>query len=231
MRVERQHRMHPSGHLMVGGILILIGFLFLLDTLGIANTGRVVSTGWPLILIWIGASRLRRADSNESRIGGGIWIFVGLMFLISRLGFLPFNVWALFWPVMLMSFGLYLVVRSRYSMTAPSETANRINAMAFMGAVERKLSSQSFEGGEVTAMMGGVKLDFRDAAIAGDQAVIEVFVWAGGVEIFIPHGWVLDSRITPVMAGLEDSSRPAPEAAKKLVIRGLLLMGGIEVKN
>ena len=55
--------------------------------------------------------------------------------------------------------------------------------MAFMGGIERKVTSQEFEGGEVTAIMGGCGIDLREASILDTEATIEVFVWAGGVEI------------------------------------------------
>jgi hypothetical protein len=58
-----------------------------------------------------------------------------------------------------------------------------------------------------------------------------VFVWAGGVEIFVPEGWAIVSKVVPIMAGFEDQTKASPEYTKRLVIRGLILMGGVEVKN
>ena len=235
MKMHIERRTSMSGHLVIGGLLILIGFLFLLDTMGIADTGRVVSHGWPLILIGIGINRIWTGNDGTSamdaRIGGGLWILVGSLFLLSSFRILPFSVWGLLWPSMLMAFGLYLVLRSRKARQVHVDTDARINAIAVMGGVSRRISSQQFEGGEMTAVMGGFEIDLRDAKIAGDQADLEVFVWMGGIELIIPEDWIVESRLMPIMAGVEDKTKPVKDAQKRLVIHGLLVMGGVEVKN
>ena len=53
--------------------------------------------------------------------------------------------------------------------------------MAFMGGMRRKVTSREFEGGEVTAIMGGCGIDLREASILDTEATIEVFVWAGSI--------------------------------------------------
>ena len=79
--------------------------------------------------------------------------------------------------------------------------------------------------------MGGCGIDLREASILDTEATIEVFVWAGGVEIFVPEGWSIISKVVPIMGGFEDQTKRSGEYSKRLVIRGLILMGGIEVKN
>jgi predicted membrane protein len=226
-----RHRSNPSAHLWFGGILILLGTLFLLDTLGIANTHEVIARGWPLILIAIGGSRLLNADTTESRIGGGIWLFLGFAFLLSTLGYLHFNVWRLIWPVVLITVGVLMVLRSRFGGRPPLETQSTIGPMAFMGGVDRRVNSKTFEGGELTAVMGGCKIDLREADIQGTEAVVRVFVMMGGIELFIPQGWKVINRVVPVMGGFVDRTNPSAPGPKQLVIDGFLMMGGIEVKN
>ena len=79
--------------------------------------------------------------------------------------------------------------------------------------------------------MGGYQLDLRQAAINGD-AVIDIFVMWGGIEIRVPENWSVSSRIVPLMAGVEDKTRP-PQGARdhRLELRGFALMGGVEIKN
>jgi len=229
---ERPHVViNKSGHLFVGVMLMVIGFLFLLDTMNIVDTREIISRGWPLIIIGLGLIKLMRAGTVEERLSAGIWIFIGGVFFLSRLGYLPFSVWGLIWPVALIAFGFYLVIRSRFGFNVPVDSASRFNSMAFMGGIERKVTSQEFEGGEVTAIMGGCGIDLREASILDTEATIEVFVWAGGVEIFVPEGWSIISKVVPIMGGFEDQTKRSGEYSKRLVIRGLVLMGGIEVKN
>jgi hypothetical protein len=59
-----------------------------------------------------------------------------------------------------------------------------------------------------------------------------VFAMWGGIEIRVPDDWTVVSRVTPVLGGFDDKTRPSPGAgAHRLVIRGFAIMGGIEVKN
>ena len=89
----------------------------------------------------------------------------------------------------------------------------------------------AFRGGELTAFMGGCDIDLRQAAIHG-EAVIDVFAMWGGIDIRVPDDWRVIGRVTPIMGGFEDKTRPPRgAAAHTLVIRGFVLMGGVEVKN
>jgi hypothetical protein len=71
----------------------------------------------------------------------------------------------------------------------------------------------------------------RHAGLEG-AAVIDVFAVWGGIEIRVPEDWTVVSRVTPILAGFSDNTRPTQAAtAKQLVIRGFILMAGVEVKN
>ena len=215
----------------MGGVLIIIGGLFLLDTLGVANTGRIVSTWWPLLLIGVGLHRIYACDSTEGRIAGGGWIFLGSIFLLSRFGYVAFNAWRLIWPFILIMIGTSLVLRSRHGRIIPSDDDSKISAMAILGGVERRIRSQAFEGGELTAVMGGCNIDFRNAVMAGDEAVLNVFVMMGGIELQVPSSWMVVSKVVPILGGFEDRTDPSKEYSKRLVIHGTVLMGGVDVKT
>jgi hypothetical protein len=103
--------------------------------------------------------------------------------------------------------------------------------MAVMGAVMRGNNSHVFRGGDLTAVMGGCELDLRHAAIDG-EAVIDVFALWGGIEIRVPEDWSIESRVVPIMGGVEDKTRPPQGASRhRLVLRGFVVMAGVEIKN
>jgi hypothetical protein len=80
-------------------------------------------------------------------------------------------------------------------------------------------------------MMGGCEIDLRHASIGG-EAVFDVFALWGGIEIRVPPDWTVVSRITPILGGVDDKTRP-PQAASRhcLVLRGFIVMAGVEIKN
>ena len=59
-----------------------------------------------------------------------------------------------------------------------------------------------------------------------------MFAWWGGIELVVPEDWHVVSEVTPVMGGVEDSTHfTGGEPATTLVVRGLVVMGGVEIRN
>jgi predicted membrane protein len=101
-----------------------------------------------------------------------------------------------------------------------------------MGGVVRKSNAPAFRGADLTAVMGGCEIDLRQASIApGTEAVIDVFAFWGGIDIKVPEDWTVVSRVVPIMGGIEDKTHAPQTPDKRLVIRGMLVMGGCSVKN
>jgi hypothetical protein len=101
---------------------------------------------------------------------------------------------------------------------------------AVLGGVDRQNTSQKFHGGEATAFMGGVKLDLRDAVMAGSEATIDVTTVMGGVELHVPREWTIVNRVTPVLGGVEDRTRSG-DGSKRLIVEGTVVMGGLNITN
>ena len=106
-----------------------------------------------------------------------------------------------------------------------------VSATAILGGVNRGNNSPAFTGGNLAAILGGCEIDLRQASIDG-EAVIDVFALWGGIEIRVPEDW------TVVVAGGADPRRRRgqdPAAAdgvgKRLVVRGFVIMAGVEMKN
>ena len=93
----------------------------------------------------------------------------------------------------------------------------------------RQQLARRSDGGDLTAMMGGCEIDLRQASIDRDEAVIDVFAFWGGIEIKVPEDWTVISARDA--ADGRHRGQDAPAAAtrpdKRLVIRGIAMMGGI----
>ena len=87
----------------------------------------------------------------------------------------------------------------------------------------------AFRGGELTAVMGGVELDLR-AGGPRTAGRVDVFAIWGGIDIRVPDDWRVEFDATSVIGGLEDARGCASgETAGTLVVRGFVMMGGVEV--
>ena len=107
-----------------------------------------------------------------------------------------------------------------------------ISKIAVLCGSKSRITSQAFRGGDITAFMGGCELDLTAADLGPEEAVVDVFALMGGVEITVPPDWTVDARVIPFMGGMDDSTdRSTADPAKRLVIKGFVMMGGIEIKS
>jgi len=197
-----------------GGIFIVVGIWWLLANLDVVDHDPVEF--WPVILILIGASMLWRAVDSarrppipvappplpEEAIGGVV-------------------------PPPLPAAG-----QSPGAAPAYYEADATINAVGVLGGVGRKSAARDFRGGSLTAIMGGCEIDLRHASIASGEAVVDAFALWGGIEVKVPRDWMVVSKGLPLLGGFVDSTTPPPApTGKVLVIRGMAVMGGVEIKN
>jgi len=227
------NRTNLSHRVWLGGILVVLGFLFLLDSLNILGFGDFISTWWPLILIIFGLNRLA---SRGSVVLGTVVLLLGIIFQFIELGVFPDNVFKYIWPLALILLGLWLVSRAvgfRKS-ASPGESLDRLNLFALWGGIKKKINSPQFSGGEITALMGGIELNFLEAKLSPGQNELKVTALLGGVGLTVPENWNVVISGTPILGGIEDRTRKTAEPstpAGTLRINCFTLMGGIEIKN
>jgi len=230
--MESQPRIRITGQLILGVSIAVVGVLFTLDNLHVLRA-RDYLQYWPVALIGIGLVHVAQSRTAAGVAGGAIWIVVGSALLGERLSFVHVNLWN-YWPLILVLVGGRIVLQtmSRDAPGPQGDSSAVVSGMAVMGGFERKITSQEFRGGEMTAFMGGGKLDLREAVPAGGQAVINVFALMGGFEILVPETWRVSSEVTPFMGGIEDKARTSTNpSAPQLIIRGFVMMGGVTLKN
>lgn len=219
-------------HLVLGLLIIVVGVLFTLDNLEITEADRYLRY-WPVGLIAIGLAKLvGRKEGHGSPLGGVLLVIAGGWLLLDNLNLIDVRLFEL-WPVLLIAAGSVMVwhgLRGRPPRVT-ARTEDTITAVAILAGVNRGSNSTAFRGGELAAFMGGCEIDLRQAAIHG-EAVIDVFAMWGGIEIRVPEGWRVIGRVTPILGAFDDTTRPPQGATTHtLVVRGAVLMGGVEVKN
>jgi predicted membrane protein len=226
------------GGVVTGAIFILIGLAFLLDHLGIISISNLWRF-WPMLLVIGGVMNIL----SHRRAFGILWILAGVLLQLNELGITHFG-WAAFWPMMLIAFGLLVLWGSLQwgskpgvSASAGGDPRTTLNEAVVFGGLERRMTSQDFQGGDVTAIFGGVELDLTEANIQVDDATLAITAIFGGVEIRVPRSWQVVFRGAPIFGGVEDKTRtasvddPASPNRKTLVITGAIIFGGLEIKN
>ncbi|HSJ15720.1 MAG TPA: LiaF domain-containing protein [Longimicrobiales bacterium] len=104
--------------------------------------------------------------------------------------------------------------------------------LAVMGGVERRGAWQPAARTYVIGLMGGVDLDFREVALPPGETELFVLALMGGIDIVVPPDLAVDVSGIAIMGGFEhrDVSRSLPPDAPRLRVRGLALMGGVDVQ-
>ncbi len=243
----KSHPRHPAcggrgGGIFMGGAFIIVGAAFLMAQTGHLPPGiNSAWDMWPALLLWGGLVNLLRIPWGGSPGCGILLTAVGGAFSADALGYVDLR-WELIWPALIILVGLMIFVgtvfgrRSKRRKVQSSVNNARFETDIVMGGGEDEVHTQEFEGGYVSCVMGGLDLDMRAAEIKGDEALMEVRLIMGGLELHVPPHWEVISRCSPVMGAVENKIRrfagqkeAEGRPPKRLIIDGTVVMGGIEI--
>lgn len=231
----RRGRFHS---LVIGGLIATFGMTLLATNLGWTDMRSVMRQFWPFALVVLGLLKLF-SDRPGAKFWGLVLVVAGLWIYAAQRDWIHVQFWAVFGPTILILLGAMVAWRAIAGPPHPpaaegAESSGYISSFAVMSGSEHK-PTQPFQGANLGAVMGGVKLDLTGAEMQGDATTIEVFAVWGGIEIFAPRDWDVTSKVVTFMGASVDKRRPsaAPSGAprKTLVVQGFVLMGGIEIKD
>lgn len=210
--------------LVLGLAIMLAGFLLAVDSLGLVDAGRIFRF-WPVVLIAVGVTKL--LGNVTQRSGAFVWIVAGGALLSLNLGLVSFPRVA---AVVLLLVGARIAWKSLVPpRVAEPAGESALDVVAVLGGSKR--GATDFRGGQVLAFMGGCEIDLRRASMARDEGVLDLFVFWGGAEIKVPEDWEVTNRGLALLGGFVDNTRHPAGAQKRLILTGMAIMGGVEVKN
>ena len=121
----------------------------------------------------------------------------------------------------------------------------RLNEVNIFWGGKRRITAKNFTGGDIVAIFGGFDIDLRESDMLGNQIEIEVVTIFGGGDIRVPVGWEVVMDTVGIFGGCGDRTfhpdRSAPGATnpdgssalqpKKVIIKGVAIFGGLNIKN
>jgi hypothetical protein len=223
-------RSRAVGVAIVGVLIILAGAVLLGGNLGIIDSHYVFRNFGPVVVFILGVAILMRRRHDQVLLGL-ILMFVGAWGFATQQQWIKVHFWAVLGPLMLVLAGGSVVWRA-FNRPAPEGAGDAyIRTFSIFSGAELR-PTVAFQGADLTAVMGGVKLDLSNATMAGDTAVVDVFALMGGAEIFVPRDWDVTVKVISLMGGCSDKRRPSTlPATKHLIIQGMAVMGGVEIKD
>jgi predicted membrane protein len=217
----------PRSRTALALVLISVGLIFTLDNAGVLGPGGG-GRWWPLFLIGVGIVKVRQPREDGQRAAGMAFLLLGGLFLLTSILASGSS-----WSLLMVAFGVFLL---RQGVEGPRVEAVAVSNspyledMALIGYLKRSHYSVDFRGGSVTAVMGGVELDLRKAALTSGTAYLDVVAFWGGIEIKVPTGWTVDARVVPVMGAFENKVDSLSVAGgPRLVVRGYAIMGAVAI--
>lgn len=208
-------RVRVTTNLAFGICLILLGSVLILDRLQLVPASQLLRF-WPIGLMLFGATLViqsfQRVDPAAAPQRDG-----------ARLG--PLLTFVIFSVV-----AVNLVPRDA---TVHTHSGEQATVVAVMSHHQQVGSAAVFRGAEMTSIMGHADLDLRQATIApGETPEIEVFALMGGSTIRVPEGWTVEVRAVPVLGGFKDRrNRSDVPGAPRVIVRGFVMMGGLNIRS
>ncbi len=226
-----------SSSAVLGSSILLLGVLLTLNNMEVLDFEEFFRL-WPVLVVVWGLSMMLRRGGILPRLIGGIIGLAGVALFLSNLGLWRVSFGDL-WPLLLIMLGLSILFGARTGSRGAGRKGvsddDFLRRWVALGGLDQKITSRNLTGGEITAVMGGIELDLREAEMAGDEMELEVFALMSGIVLQVPAGWDVTSEVLAVAGAVEDKTGPPADRggapARRLLLRGHAIMAGVEVKH
>ena len=125
-----------------------------------------------------------------------------------------------------------MTVSSEEARQLASESEGKENIVAVFGGAERKGRWLVEPRTNVSALFGGIDLDFREAVLTQREVTVQCAVIFGGVTIVVPHGVRVVNNTTAILGGatIRGADTVTDPNAPTIRLTGTCMLGGIDVK-
>lgn len=231
---------HSEKRIIAGIILLTAGTVLMFNYLNIIPfyfPAYLIS--WKTLLILLGLIFL---ITERNKAAGIVLVVVGSVFLstdIFNVGVREVFKFAI--PAALIIAGLFLVLRRQtysdkdFNIPEVGDKNDYINDISIFGGGEKRIRTQNFKGGKITAIFGGSEIDLRGCDMKPGVNAVDMVCLFGGVSMFVPEGWEVKNEVTAIFGGFSDkrlmaSKNGTIDQEKVLYLKGLVIFGGGEIK-
>lgn len=225
--------MKKFGNLLWGLVFIVLGLIFALNILGIANINIFFNGWWTLFII---IPSIIGFIKGPERIGDFIGLVIGIALLLCAQGILRFDmVIKLSVPFALIMIGIYFIFKDSINkkVTNKIKELNKTNLKEYAATFgENKINMQNeeFDGADLTAVFGAVDLDLRGAIIKKEQVINATAIF-GGIEIKAPENVNVKVKSTSIFGGVDNKvNNSKDETIPTIYINVFCMFGGASIK-
>lgn len=162
---------------------------------------------------------------------GAVIILVGLSALLG------FSLFRFALAAALIFIGVNIISGKRRKWEPLSESVvkeDKISEVAVFSAVNRKVESEDFRGGDLTLIFSGGEIDLSEVKTEKRDIDLEITAVFGGVKVIVPRGWKVSNKGTAILGGYDirtASLAGEGEIRVTLNLKGTAIFGGVEVTD
>jgi predicted membrane protein len=227
-----------NNKLVLGIVLLLIGASLMLKNLNLLPefTWFHIFFSWKMLLVVLGLTIIIAASN---KIPGIVLLLIGGIFILSDLDIIPvLSFWRVMVPIILIVIGVTIIFSKSLHPEGCWGTRKTdldvLDEVAILGGSKKIISSKSFKGGKMTAILGGGEIDLTPSQLADGTHVLDFVAILGGASLFVPEDWTVKIDVVAILGGFSDSRKQSrlivQDESKVLVIKGFVLFGGGEIK-
>ena len=222
--------MKKMNRVIWGIVLAAAGVLFALNALEITKIDVFFDGWWTLFILvpcFVGLF------TEREKTGNIIGILVGVFLLLCSRDILDFSmVWKLLLPAIVFILGIKMVLGAFFDKKTDSLPAIPENgpviASAIFGGRDLNYDGQVFEGGEITAVFGGVDCNLKKAIIEKDCFIRATAIF-GGIDILVPANVNVVVSSVSIFGGFSNETSAQPDVPT-IYIKGFSMFGGVDIK-
>lgn len=224
--------MNQLNKVLWGIVLIVLGLVIGLKSLGICDINLFFDGWWTLFIIV--PSFIGLTEKGDKK-GNLISLCIGIVLFLCCQGLLDFTlVIKLIIPAIFVCCGLSLI----FNETVKKGISNKVNEKQKEGLEnivstfsdqKIKKDDEKFSGAVLDSIFGGIVLDLRKADL-DLETVIKASSIFGGIDILVPENVNVQVKSTPIFGGVENKISNHKENKKTIYIDAFCLFGGVNIR-
>lgn len=226
--------MNNIKNILWGIILVIIGVIIGLNTIGITDIDIFFDGWWTLVIIvpcFIGLF------TNKDKTGNIIGLLVGVILLLGMQNIIDFNlIWKLLLPSIIVIIGLSLIFKNTFNSKINNEikklnnknTKNNEYCATFSGQ-RIDFPNEEFKGATLNSVFGSITCDLREAKIKEDVVINASSVF-GGIDIIVPDDVNIKIKSNSIFGGVNNKKKNNEDKKYTIYVNASCLFGGIDIK-
>lgn len=226
--------MNNIKNILWGIILVIIGVIIGLNTIGITDIDIFFDGWWTLVIIvpcFIGLF------TNKDKTGNIIGLLVGVILLLEMQNIIDFNlIWKLLLPSIIVIIGLSLIFKNTFNSKINNEIKKLNNKntkdneyCATFSGQRIDFPNEEFKGATLNSVFGSITCDLREAKIKEDVVINASSVF-GGIDIIVPDDVNIKIKSNSIFGGVNNKKKNNEDKKYTIYVNASCLFGGVDIK-